>query len=138
VSVPELVRRQRALAFVMEKYKGKPCDFVEADCVRMARTLLVKMGRRGLPKMPRYSDLPGARRALKAAGFKNLTELFDSLLERIPPATMLPGDLALLADDAGMGAAAVNYGNGKLLGWHEDAEEAVVMTAHRIDAAWRV
>ncbi|HEY0116293.1 MAG TPA: hypothetical protein VGB54_11265 [Allosphingosinicella sp.] len=134
---PELIRRQRALAYLIAKYKGRACDFVGADCIRMSRTHLIKMGRTA-PALPRYRSLAGALRALKDAGFENLTELFDSLLERIPAAAMLPGDLAVMTDGEGIGAAVVNIGNGKVLGWHQDAPEIVIIVAHRIDAAWRV
>lgn len=134
---PELIRRQTALAYVLNKYKGSPCDFATADCVRMTRTMLVKMGRKP-PAMPDYRNISGARNALKAAGFDNLTGLFDSLLERVPPAAMLPGDIAVMPDEHGLGAAVIAVGNGRVIGWHEDGAEAVIIQPHQIDAAWRV
>jgi hypothetical protein len=137
---PELIRRQRALAFVVGKYKGRACDFRTADCVRMARTLLVKMGHRKLPKLPRYSSLVGAKRALAQRGWKGTAEMLDAVLpgRRIAPSTMWPGDLAVVPDDQGLGAIWIRVDNGRMLGWHQDAEEAVIIAPHRIDMAWRV
>lgn len=138
--LPELIRRQRALAHVMAKYRGKPCDFATADCVRMARTMLVKMGHRGLPKLPRYSTLIGAKRALTKAGFADVHAMLDAVLpeRRIAPAAMLPGDLMVVPGEDGLGAIWVNVGNARALGWHQDAEEAVIVAPSHIEAAWRV
>lgn len=133
---PELVRRQRALAYAVEKYRGRAADFRSADCVRMARTLLVRRGHRP-PALPRYASQAGALRALKQAGFDDLTALFDSVLPRIAPAAMLSGDIGVMAAPGGIGAAVLYVGNGRVFGWHEDAAEAVMMDAERIDAAWR-
>lgn len=135
----ELLRRNAAVGFVAEKYRGKVCDFRTADCVRMARTLLVKMGHKP-PKLPRYSSLAGAKQALRSRGWANVTEMLDAVLpgRRIAPAWMRPGDLAVMLDEHGLGSVHVYLGGGKVLGWSEGGGEAVVIVAHRIEAAWGV
>lgn len=135
--LPDLLRRQRALARVMTKYRGRPLDWAQADCVRMARTLLVAMGHR-VPKLPRYATLPGAARALKATGHDSVEALLDGLLPRIAPAAMLPGDLALMEGDGAFDAIALCLGQ-KLWGWHQDnaLAEPVVMTPRAVKAAYR-
>lgn len=123
---PELIRRHEAVDKVARKYRGRPCDFREADCVRMVRTLLVAMGHRGLPQLPRYSTAAGAARALKKAGFDNIEALFDSLLVRIPPATMRDGDIVVAPSADGLGSAFIKVGH-KIMGWREDAAECVMI-----------
>lgn len=133
--LPELIRRERALKKVVTKYQGRPIDFTDVDCIRMVRTLLVAMGNRP-PKLPRYRSRAQAIRALKQAGFANVTELLDSLLVRIPPARMRPGDIAVMLDEDGIGAAVANVGNGKVFGWMEGGAPASAITAHRVECAW--
>jgi len=134
--VNDLLRRQRALQKTLAKYRGKPFAWGRADCLRMVRSHLVAMRRRGLPKVPRYRSVLGAKRALKATGHANLEGLLDSLLPRIAPAEMLPGDVALMGGDEHFDAITISVGR-KVFGFHQDAEGAVVMTPHEIKAAWR-
>jgi hypothetical protein len=137
---PELIRRQQVLAYLVAKYRGAACDFRTADCVRMARTLLIRMGHKGVPKLPRYRSLTGAKRALAARGWKTTADMLDAVLpgRRIPPAMMLPGDLAVVGDEQGLGAIWVRVDNGRMMGWHEGAEEAVMIAPAHLELAWRV
>jgi hypothetical protein len=134
--LPDLIRRQRALQKVVDKYRGKPFDWAASDCVRMARTMLVAAGHRP-PPLPRYTTAAGALRALKAAGFDTLGQLFDSLLPRIPAAARLPGDIVLMQSGEAIEAVTIAIGD-KLLGWHDEAEGCVVMIPSRIEAVYRV
>jgi len=122
--VPDLIRRQRALTATMEKFGGSELDFVNADCGKLARYHLAQMGHRGLPPVEGYSDAAGAKRHLKGLGFRNLEQLFDSLLPRIAPAYMLPGDIAVVQPEPGapawqVGTVVISVGR-KFLGWHPD------------------
>jgi len=134
-----LVKRQAALEDVLKRFRGRRCDFVKADCVRLARADLVALGHQP-PQMPCYRTLIGAKRALTKAGFDDLAAMFDSLLPRIPAARLLPGDVVVMLDGEerwGKGAAAVWVGNGKALGFHPGAAGAAILVPNRIEAAWR-
>lgn len=138
---PDLLRRQQALAKTLRKYRGKPMVLGKADCVLMARSHLVAMGHRGLPPAPKYSSATGALRALKAMADGTVAGLLDAHLPRIAPAAMLPGDLALVESEDGLGGGTVVIAvGGKMLGWHPDATGMVVIEptqAHPFVAAWR-
>lgn len=143
--VPELVRRERALSATMQKFAGTEMVLGTSDCVQLVRFHLVKMGHRGLPKPPPYSSPAGVTKALKALGFDNLEGLFDSLLERIPPAFMRPGDIALVQAEKGApawraGTVVISIGR-KFIGWHPDAPTLSIIQP-TVDepfvAAWRV
>ncbi|MBA4092390.1 MAG: hypothetical protein C0494_17610 [Sphingobium sp.] len=129
----DLERRQAALEKTVAKYRGRPLDYRSADCIRMVRFHLLKMGHKP-PPLPRYQSAIGARRALLDAG--GMVAIFDAILPRITPAAMLPGDIAVVAGED-CEAAVISMGL-KFMGWHEDSEVAVNMT---IDAtamtAWR-
>jgi hypothetical protein len=134
----DLLRRQAAIDKTIGKYNGRPIDFVDVDCIRMLRSHLVAMGHKGLPKLPRYSSPAGALRALRKSGHESLERLLDSILPRIAPAMMLPGDVALtLADDV-LDAATICIGH-KIWGWsfHNDLREPVMIIPSAIKAAYR-
>lgn len=137
---PELIRRQQAVAFILKKYKSASCDFVRADCVRMLRTLLVKLGYSRLPRLPRYDTLAGAVRALRERGWNSTPELIDEILpgRRIAPAEMWLGDVAVAPDESGLGAIWVAIGGGRMLGWIDGSDKAAVIEPLTIEAAWRV
>ncbi|HVJ69933.1 MAG TPA: hypothetical protein VM531_00240 [Sphingomicrobium sp.] len=122
--VPDLIRRERALQAVKEKFSLKSLDLGKRDCLLLIRFHLVKMGHQRLPKPPKYSTLLGAKKALAGQGVENLEQLLDKHLTRITPAAMLPGDVALIASEAGapaaeLGTLVISVGR-KFLGWHPD------------------
>lgn len=131
----DLLRRQRALEKTLARYRRRRFAIGEADCVRMARSHLVAMGHRP-PALPRYRNLTGALRALNRMGFDSLEALFDSLLPKIPPAAMLPGDIALLQGEGPLDATVISVGH-KVFGFHQDEETTALMIPHEIKAAWR-
>jgi len=143
--VPDLVRRQRALAATMDAFKGKAFALGDADCVQLVAFHLAKMGHKSLPEPPPYSSPAGVTKALKALGFDDLETLFDSLLPRIAPAFMLPGDIALVQSEKGApawraGTVVISVGR-KWLGWHPDADCLAIIrptVAAPFLAAWRV
>jgi hypothetical protein len=70
-----------------------------------------------------------------------VSEMLDSILERIPPSRMLLGDLAVApSDEGGMGSIMVCAGPHKLMGWREDAPELVMLdvTLDQLEGAWRL
>lgn len=131
-----MIRRQEALDKTLRKYRGKPFEWGRFDCLTMARSHLVAMGHRGVPKLPKYSDAKGALKALKATGHNDLAGLLDGLLPRIRAAEMLPGDIALLAGEGALDAIHICVGH-KTFSWHVRHEEPVIMVPHEIKAAWR-
>jgi len=143
--VPDLIRRERALAATMNKFAGKAFDLGGADCVQLVHFHLRQMGHKGLPDPGGYASPAGVTKRLKALGFKSLEELFDSLLPRIAPAFMLPGDIALVEAEKDApawraGTVVISVGR-KFLGWHPDADLLAVIQP-TVDepfvAAWRV
>lgn len=135
---PDMIRRQQAVQATMDKYRARAFDWKgKATCLHMARFHLVRMGRKP-PALPQVGSLLAARRALAERGWANVGEMLDGIgLERIAPAAMRLGDLAMIEDDSGLGGIVISAG-GKVIGWHEDAAGMVVMDLLQADAAWRV
>lgn len=136
-----LIRRQRALEKVMKRFGGRPFELGANDCVKLAHFHLKALGHK-LPSTGHYKTAAQAAAALKKQGAKNLEQLLDKHLERIPPAMMLPGDLAMPPSDpeapaSKFGTVMVAITPRKFLGWHPDHESLAVMELTQIDAAWR-
>lgn len=137
-----LIRRQKAMDKTMARFAGKPFKLGVNDCVKLARFHLTALGHK-LPSTGHYSDVRGAVAALKKQGVRTLAELLDKHFERIPPAFMLPGDLAMPPSDpdapaSSLGTIMVKVSANKYAGWHPDHEPLLVMELLQIDAAWRV
>lgn len=140
-----LIERTAATEKTLAKYRSKPfCWKSGATCIHLARFHARNLGHKP-PAIPRFQSAIGARTALKSTGHATLESLLDSMFERIPPAFMLVGDLAMLEgdDDGGetFGSLAVYSGLTMLLGWHESAPEGVrpCFTADgNLKAAWRL
>jgi len=143
-AVPELVLRNRAIEATKREFAGMKFELGRADCIQLTRFHLAQMGHKGLPSAKGYSSPAGATKALKALGFKSLEALFDSLLERIPPAFMRPGDIGLVQAEKGApawraGVVVISVGR-KFLGWHPDAEGLAIIQPTQAEpfvAAWR-
>lgn len=142
--VPDVVRRERALMKTMERFQGRAFKLGKFDCVLMVRAHLVAMGHKRLPRAPDYRDVRGAMEALKKLGAKTVAELMDKHLTRIPPATMLPGDIALVEAEQGeaawqAGTVVISVGR-KWLAWHRDAAVLAIIEPvvdRPFIAAWR-
>ena len=132
----DMLRRNAALQKTVNKYRGKAFAWGKFDCVNMARSHLVAMKHRKLPKLPRYKNALGAKRALKKMGHNSLESLFDSLLPRIAPAEMLPGDIVMMEGEETFDAISISTGY-KTFGWHGDTDKTVIMVPLEIKAAWR-
>lgn len=124
----------------LDRFKDQPFRFGKRDCVRMCAFHLRAMGYRPqLAKAGSYSSYLGARRALRNAGFTSLGAAIDSLgLEPIAPAAALPGDIVELPSEDEIGALGIAAGNGRLLGYHPDADGAVIVQPQAYVRAWRV
>ena len=132
------LKRHEALAKTIETYRNKPFVWGKSDCMKLARTHVRNMGHRP-PASPPYSSIVGARTALKKTGFDTLEGLLDSLLPRITPAAMLPGDIGLIEHpESPFDSVVISLGR-KVFCWHEDAETPVMLSigAGDIKAAWR-
>lgn len=118
--------RAAAVQKTLGKYRGKPFVWGESDCLRMARSVLVSLGVKGLPRLPTYSSELTAIRRLKQQGHDTLDGLLSEHCIQIPPSMALPGDLGVVRGAGSLSAIVVSAG-GKWLGWPaEDAPFAVV------------
>lgn len=135
----DLVRRCDATQKTLAKYRGKAFDWESGvTCVHLARFHLRAMGHKP-QSLPRIASLIAAKRALSKRGWGDCGDMFDTILPRISPASMLLGDLAVAPSSDGLGAIFVCAGPLKLLGWHDDAAELVVVDADlsALLGAWR-
>ncbi|WP_174291000.1 DUF6950 family protein [Sphingomonas bacterium] len=135
-----LDRRVAATQQLLDDWKGRPFDWkAKQHCVRMVAEHLRRMGYTPpLAKAGAYSSALGARRAMKRVGVDTLSEAVDLMsFPRIAPAAALVGDIVELPGED-PGALAVALGNGRVLGWHPDADGAVVVQPLEYVAAWRV
>lgn len=132
----DLLRRDGALQLTLARYRDQPFVWGEDDCAGMFLFHLGAMGHRGIEPPKPYSSALTAKRSLKAMGFETVEQWVDSLLPRIPAARALPGDIILVAGDAGLDAITVSVGY-KAFGWHEDAQGATILMHREVKGAWR-
>jgi hypothetical protein len=132
-----VLARQEALRQTVERFRDKPFEWGKNDCWIMARAHLRALGERP-SATPRYKSALGAKRALKQKGFDSLVEAMDSMLPRIAPAEMLPGDIGAVTGIEGVDALVISAGH-KVFGWHEEAETPVfiIPAPGKIEIAWR-
>jgi len=135
-----MIRRVAAAQATLDRFKDQPHRFGKCDCIRLTAFHLRKLGYKPpLSKGGSYASYRGAKAALKRAGYASVAEAVDALgLERIPPAAAMVGDILQLPAVDELGALTVALGNGRVLGFHEDAIGAVVLQPLEFVAAWRV
>ena len=140
---PDLLRRQRATAATLEKYRHQIFDWkAKATCVHLAHFHLRQMGHR-LPVLPRIRGVIGAKRALTERGWDNCSDMLDAQgLVRINAAEMLAGDLAYRSSEEGLGSILICVGEHKIMGWFQNEETfgAMVvmdMSFDQLEACWR-
>lgn len=111
-----------------------------SDCVRMVASHLRLLGHKvKLPASGSYRTVNSAVKALKARGFASVAEALDDMgLERIAPAAAVVGDIVMMPGVDQLGALTVSVGNGRVIGYHDDAVGATVMQPLEFTAAWRV
>ena len=119
----------------------KPFDWDGASCIHLAHSHAINMGHMP-PPLPVFRSRQGALRGLLKTGHRTLEGLMDSLFERIAPAKMLVGDLAMLpGEDRRLKAIVVFDGHLSVAGWHEACPEKLVWIKHMqadLIAAWRL
>ena len=137
--LPEMVRRQAATQATMARYRNKVADWrTGVTCVHLCRYHLKQMGVK-VPTMPRIRSEFAAVRELKRRGWRNVADLLDSMLPRIPPAAMVMGDLAVMRSEDGIGSIMVCAGGNRLIGWREDQPKMVTLGIRldELDGSWR-
>jgi hypothetical protein len=138
---PEMVRRVAITQATLDRFKGRPFAWGSADCGQMVAYHLKAMGHRLLlSKWGRYRSAIGAAKAMKRAGFADLSAVLESLgLERIPAAAAIAGDVVRLPQEEGAAfeALTIALGNGRVLGFYGD-EGATVLQPVMFETAWRV
>jgi hypothetical protein len=132
-----LILRQEALRATIARFQGKPFVWGTTDCWIMTRAHLRALGERP-PATPRYRTALGAKKALKLRGFDSMADAIDSILPRISPAEMLPGDVAAVEGVEGLDALVICAGH-KVFGWHEEADGPVFIVPKpgALTIAWR-
>lgn len=113
--------RAQAVQKALDKYRGTAFAWGDTDCLHLARTVLVGIGAKGLPRLPRYSTERAALRQLKKQGHYTLESLLAEYCIEIPPAMAVPGDVATIQGEGALSAIVVCAG-GKWLGWPADAD----------------
>lgn len=137
----ELLRRQQATNATLARFRERQFDWrAGITCVHLARFHLRQMGHTP-PPLPRLRSAIGARRAMRDGGWSNVSDLLDGLktLQRVPPAYLMDGDLAVVGSEDGLGAILICAGGGKFLGWRDDADGMVLIDVqpHELDGTWR-
>lgn len=125
----------------MKRFGNRPFQLGAADCVKLVRFHLKEMGHK-LPTTGHYKTAAEAAKQLKKQGAKNVEQLLDKYLERIPPAAMTLGDVAMPPSDpdapaSKLGTIIIMASGQKFIGWHPDVEQLAVMSVSQIDVAWR-
>lgn len=138
---PELIRRSKAVEKTLSRFGGKAFALGSNDCVKLVRFHLTQLGHK-LPSTGHYKTATEAAKNLRKHGVKNIEQLWDKYLERIPPASMLLGDIAMPPSDpdapaSKLGTVLIKVAPAKFLGWHPNHEMLAVMEITQIDAAWR-
>lgn len=119
----------------------RPFDWDGASCIHLIHAHATNMGHEP-PPLPMFRSRQGALRGLLKTGHRTLEGLMDSLFERIAPAQMLVGDVAMLpGEDRRLKALVIFDGHLSVAGWHEAHPEKLVWIKHMqadLIAAWRL
>jgi len=118
------------------KFVGRAFEWGKVDCIKMARFHAVKMGHKP-PKLPRYSTELGAIRAIKKMGFDSIDEIFASMFPPIPLAMARLGDFVIAEGVNGVDAVYISAGR-KIMGFHEEADDLVMVIPEVVKSVYRV
>lgn len=134
------VRRTRAAQNTLDVWSKRKMKLGTSDCVRMIAAHLRSMGHKvRLPASGSYGTYAGALKALKAAGHASVADALDAMgFERIAPAAAIVGDIVMLPADHPLGAFTVALGNGRVVGFHEEAVTAATLQPVVYASAWRI
>lgn len=135
------VERAAATKATADKFRGRPLDFAAGvTCLHALREHMVGFGYTP-PAIPDFTDVRGAKRALRSTGHRTIKGLLNELLTPIPPAAMRVGDIALGPGAGPFEAVGINAGYGKFLGWHDDGALGLVnitIDPNALIGAWRL
>lgn len=135
---PLIVRRDAAQA-TLDRFRGQPFAWGRVDCGKMLHFHLRQLGRAiALGEASAYTTLLGATRALRKLGHASLPDALDAHFPQVAPAAAIVGDALALEADTPLGAITIALGNGRVLGFHEEAAGAEVLQPHQVLAAWRL
>lgn len=139
----EMLKRQAATQACMDRFAFKAVVAGTRDCSKLAAHAVAKMGHSAkLLNGLKHKTFPGALKAIRRAGFKDLMALVDGMgFVRIPPAAARPGDLiGLPCDEAdGFGCSlSVALDNGRVLALNPASGLIEPMIPHMFVAAWRL
>lgn len=133
--------RAAATNRTVAEFADRGFDWDGASCIHLAHRHAQNMGH-AVPKLPMFRSRQGALRGLVKTGHRTLEGLLDSLFERIAPAQMLVGDLAMLpGEDRRLRAIVVFDGHLSVAGWHEAHPDKLVWIKNMqadLVAAWRL
>jgi hypothetical protein len=134
-----LIKRRDATQQTLRHFNGVDFDWDGVTCAHLAHYHLSQMGRE-VPDIPDFDTALSAARALKQMGWDSVEEMLDSMLERIAPAYMIVGDLALIKGAGGLDAIFICAGPLKVFGWREDAPDLVRLDVDlgQLQGAWRI
>lgn len=136
---PALVIRVAAAQAIHDRVKGRIYRPAVMDCGKMVGLHARKLGYKiELPKLGDYKTPAGALKWLKKRGFDSLETRLDALWPQISPASALVGDVLSLQSTDALAALVIHMGQGQYLGFHEGADEAVLMRPTVFGAAWSV
>lgn len=137
---PVMVARVAAAQWTLNRFRDRALKYGTRDCVRMTAMHIRKLGHRvKLPPADSYRSPASGLRRLRTLGYDSIADALDALgFARIAPASAIVGDVLMLPGDDRLGALAVALGNGRAIGYHEDAVGAVVLQPLTIEVAWRV
>lgn len=140
----ELEYRRQATQKTLDKWRGRVFSWGENDavtltCAHLAQDHIHNMGGE-TPQMPEFNSATGAIRALKGMGFDSIADMLDSFLERIPPAMMRVGDIAITPGQDNLESILILAGPLKLMGWHAETGDFVLYDKgmDAVTGAWRV
>jgi hypothetical protein len=138
--VTSLQKRVAAAQATLDRFKDQPFKFGKHDCAQLVRWHLRAIGKpaKVAAKAGSYHSLAGGMRALQKLGYKDLIAAMDDHFERIPAAAALPGDVIAMPGIEGPGALTIALGNGRVVGYHEDAPGATVLQPIEMITGWRV
>lgn len=119
----------------------RPFDWDGASCIHLVHAHAINMGHVP-PPLPKFRSRQGALRGLLKTGHRTLESLMDSQFERIAPARMLVGDVAMLpGEDRRLKALVIFDGHVSVAGWHEAHPDTLVWIKAmqtELIAAWRL
>lgn len=139
-----LLLRNEAAQAAIDAFLFKPFAWGSADCAALAIVCLTALGHRDpLAKMRGYTTAIGAKRTLRHLGHATIEGVLDAMgLERIAPASSLPGDIVAMPSDHGDGwpALGVNVGQNRVLGFFDvgSGGRGDFIALQAATSAWRV